>query len=227
MPQPTLTGVASSGRSSGTQTTLTVSHTSNGDHLWAVVAIFGSAGTIVDVGTCTYGGTALRFMGGYALGTYTFNLFRLTSPTPGTANIVFTNSGAPDARFTGLGAFNSSGDLDAIRLAIRTGSSTTPSVPIVCESTLEFIIDMVVADDVSQTFTPDASQSQIVQNTDATSNIHLSLSSKAGSVGTVTMSQTLGSSDVWTHIAFPLVGSAASGGGAGGVGGPTLGEAWG
>ena len=206
----TVTGSASSGRTSGSTTSLTVSHTANGDDLFVWVGIYGALDKPWP--TCTYNGVALdRVFSDRELTLAGVYLFRMPSAAAGTANIVATFLAG---NYITLGAFNvnGAGGIRATRGA--TGSNTTPTVTVPSVAG-DLVLDFCQSDAANQDWTVGAGQTLIYEIVDATSN-EKSAASYESAVGTTTvMSYTLSVSNGWTLFACSVTG--ASGGGASNV----------
>jgi hypothetical protein len=202
---PAITGTPSVASTVGTATSLTFSHTANGDTLYVAVAI--DSITVTGTGV-TYGGVALTFIGRTVGTSYTHEWWYISAPTSGAANIVASING--NVRIA-AGARNVSGvDLDGIfrNLNSASGSSTAPSVNIT-SNVGDLVIDFVHTKVSSEVYTVGAGQtSNFAQNSVATTDIHAAGSNEAGAAS-VTMSWTLSVTGSWfiSGISIPAVGT--------------------
>jgi len=195
--------ISSSQASSGqiTLAQLSVSYTSNTDPLYAIIAT--TAG--VTFGPMTYGGVAMRPRYSAVVGSWTIQIWSMDAPSSGAANIAGLQSGSTFAY--GLVLFNVNGasapSVVPIAVTSATGSSTAPSITYTLGRTGDLIVELVISDINGQTFTDGGGQTRVVTSNAANTQPHTALSTEAGAAS-VTGSFTLGTTDVWTMLAFAL-----------------------
>lgn len=202
---PSISGTVSNGRSAGSVASLTISHTSDGNPLWAIAALF--AGPFV-YGTCTFGGVTMYPVCKTGTSNYQFQVFLLASPGTSTANIVFTPAAS---NFIALAGYNITGGAKAIRMMDAGVTGTSSSVTLRGTATDELVIDIIASDGNNQNFTE--GQTLVFEIVDATSNVKIASSQKAAIDGNVTMSWTLSVSDAVTQLALLFPPGASAGGG--------------
>lgn len=201
MAAPVLTGSSSNARSSGAVTSLTWSHTSNGDPLFVLTAMTNAG--VGDVTGVTFNGVALR-RGGMLLDgtTARYTWWHLQSPGTATANVVVSLTSS----YIAAGAHNVQNarlDLEgASGFAHTSGNSTTPSKTI-DSATNSLVIDLVISNVANQTFTQGAGQTLVFSQVDATTNQKGATSTEAGAASVV-MSWTLGTSGTWWMVGLSI-----------------------
>ena len=200
---PSVTGTSTVAKTTtGSGSSLTYSHTSNGDPLFVSAVRFSSGGnqTITAV---TFGGVALTKVAA-AVDSNSSDWWWLAAPVAGTANIVITTVGgswiASGARNVNLSDLTGA---PRFRFASANASSTAPSVTITSEVG-GLVLDAVYSDSNNQVFTVGAGQTQqFAQNSIANTDSKTAGSSEAGAAS-VTMSWTLSISDAWSISALSI-----------------------
>lgn len=205
MALPTVTA-SSVAHSSGSQSSLTLSHTSDTNPLYVHVQYFTALRRSKP--EVTYGGTALTLMSRNSGGDWTNEWWVRDAPSAGAANIVAT----PDANaFISIIALNiNNGVVPTIALpsfAFASGTGTAPTVN-VTSRTGDLVFGICISDGLNQVFTNGAGQTTVLTDTANTSNNHVRVTTEAGAAS-VTTSYTLSVSDNWAVFTFS-VGDAAT-----------------
>jgi hypothetical protein len=205
-------GTTSSGRTTGAAASLTISHTvpAGASSLVVLIGQYGSLGTISSV---TYNGVALTRAGRpYNNTNHRGEAWVMPSPTAGTANIVITPGSSDYLVAMGVNVENS-GNVIGVVLAQAASGNPSTTIP---SDTDSVVIDLVMNDNASATFTPGGSQTQLfAQSGVAGSDERGAGSWRAGASGTTTMSWTIDGAD-YGHLVVAVSGvgvSSAEGGG--------------
>lgn len=206
MPIPSVSGSTSHGHSSGSVSSLTVSHTSNGNPLWIIAVLYRGA---LAFGTCTFNSVTAYPVFRNATSNFQFQIFLVANPGSVTANIVFTPA---VSNFIALAGYNISGGANGCRMGDNNVTGTSSSVVIRGTATDELIIDIIASDLLNQNFTE--GQTLIFEEVDASSNVKIASSQKAAINGDVTMSWTLSGSNLVSQLAL-LFPPTSTGGGSG------------
>lgn len=159
-----VTGSVSSSFTAGAQTSLTFSHTSNGDPLYVPLSWYvGSGGTeVADIVTgVTFNGAALTRGGQAAVAGQTMEWWRLASPGTATANIVVTLSSGRRVSAAGVNLSGWPSTLGDHIFASASGdvAATQPSVTIASGTGAE-VLDWLGFNNPVNTATPGAGQTE-------------------------------------------------------------------
>ena len=189
----------SSAATAGAATSLTWSHeVASGDNRILTVSMsFDGSGQSTGV---TYGGTPLTLVGRHTSVKHTMEIWQLTAPPVGTADIVATLSGSLRANGGGV-AFN---DVDQTTPtgALQSAAGTNPTASITVSSAPgEMVIDTVITD-VASTLTAGVGQTEQWNEPNAGMD-RISAGSTEAGAASVTMSWD-GPADDWTIVAVAV-----------------------
>jgi len=192
---PVLSGTPSNARITFFDTSLSYSHTTNGDPLLVFAA------SRVGVSLVRFNGIRLDLGGRYVLGTFELSWWTLQSPGSTTANVVVTNNSSQHLASSAFNVQNADFTAAPPIVATATGSSTAVSVA-VPSSVDSLVLDFACSDIDGQTWAEGAGQTSIYEQ-NPSGGVGTAASTEAGA-SSVTMSWTLGTTDVWSVLGLSL-----------------------
>lgn len=210
MATPARTGT-SSGKTSGSQASLTISHAATTDPLIVLVDLWQQ-----NVSTITLGGVALTRGGRLTTGNHRQEWWYLAAPSSGTANVVITpiaSTWMTAGVYSVSGIPATDGALSSLTWATSSGSGTTATITI-SSRTGDLVIDQVIEDKASQTYAVAGGQTKTYGQDSVVAEDEKSAGSEKAGASSVTMTWTLGvaiRSEGWAMQALNLPDASAGG----------------